>query len=413
MATATGNDSLWRNRDWLLLWSGQLVSSAGARVSMLAFPLLTLAVTGSPAQAGLITAARGIPSTILALPAGALIDRWDRKRTMLVCDLVRGAVLASVAVALLAGMLSLQHLVIAALIEGTFSTFFALAETACLPRVVPAHKIPSAAAADQASVAAAELVGPAVGGALFGLGPSVPFVADALSYLVSFASLTLMRTPFQEARQSTSAASAEALYGDMKDGLGWVVRQPLVRFLAVLHAGVNLCGFGYTLILIVIAQQLGATPFETGLVLGAGGGAALLGSLLAAPLVGMFGRGWVLVASTWVLALTWLAYAVAPSPLWLAVANAIACAAIPAYMATQLGFRLASTPDALQGRVASVFRLLSYGLQPVSLILTGALLQATGAVTTVVILFVPQVALAVAATLHSALTSRPHPLAQT
>ena len=74
---------LWRNRDWLLLWSGQLVSSAGTRVSLLAFPLLTLAVTGSPAQAGIITAARGVPSTLLALPAGALIDRWNRKRTVL------------------------------------------------------------------------------------------------------------------------------------------------------------------------------------------------------------------------------------------------------------------------------------------------------------------------------------------
>src|SRR5919108_1710834 len=86
MSTRTRNRSsasLWRNRDWLLLWSGQLVSTAGGRVSLLAFPLLGLAVTGSPAQAGLISAARGIPSTLLALPAGALVDRWDRKRTTL------------------------------------------------------------------------------------------------------------------------------------------------------------------------------------------------------------------------------------------------------------------------------------------------------------------------------------------
>jgi MFS family permease len=398
--------SLWRNRDWLLLWSGQLVSTLGTRVSVLAFPLLGLAVTDSPAQAGLITAARGIPSTLLAMPAGALVDRWDRKRTMLVCDLGRAAVLGSVAGALLGGSLTLVHLVVAALVEGGLSTFFALAESACLPRVVPPHQLATAAAADQASAASADMVGPAIGGVLFGLGPGIPFLADALSYLVSFASLLGMRTPFQEARQAPSGAVAVSLRREVVDGLRWVWRQPLVRFLALLHGGVNLCGFGYMLILIVVARQQGATPVETGLVLGAGGGAAVVGSVLVAPLVRVVGRGWVLVGSTWVLALTWLAYALAPTPAWLALANAVACAAIPPYMATQLGFRLASTPDALQGRVASVFRVLSYGLQPLSLLLTGVLLERTGAVTTVVVLFLPQVVLAVAATLQPALASR-------
>jgi hypothetical protein len=96
----------------------------------------------------------------------------------------------------------------------------------------------------------------------------VPFLADAVSYLVSFMSLLAI----------------------------W--REPLVRFLALLHGGVNLCGFGYTLILIVIAQQLGATAFETGLLLGAGGAAAVVGSVLFAPLNRILGRGGLLIAST-------------------------------------------------------------------------------------------------------------------
>ncbi len=397
---------LWRNRDWLLLWSGQLVSSAGTRVSLLAFPLLTLAVTGSPAQAGIITAARGVPSTVLALPAGALIDRWDRKRTMLVCDAGRAIVLGSLAVAVAGGWLTLEYLALAAFLEGALSTFFALAESACLPRVVAPEQLAAAAAADQASGASAELVGPAVGGALFGLGPGVPFLADAVSYLVSFTSLLAMRTPFQESRSVASRASIVSLQREVLEGIRWIWHEPLVRFLALLHGGENLCGFGYTLILIVIAKQQGATPFETGLVLGAGGGAAAVGSVLFAPLERLLGRGRLLVASTWVLALTWLAYALAPSPAWLALANAVACAAIPLYMATQLSFRLSRTPDALQGRVASVFRVASYGLQPLSLLLTGALLEWTGAFTTVVVLFLPQILLATVATLQPALRSR-------
>jgi predicted MFS family arabinose efflux permease len=185
----------------------------------------------------------------------------------------------------------------------------------------------------------------------------------------------------------------------MRDGLAWLWREPLVRFLAVLHGGVNLCGFGYTLILIVLAQAQGASAFETGLVLSAGGAAAAVGSVLVSPLDRLLGRRGLLVASTWLLALTWLAYAFAPTPFWLAAANAVACAAIPAYMATQFSLRLSRTPDALQGRVGSVFRVLSFGLQPISLVLTGALLQQTGPQTTIVVLFAPQLILALAATL--------------
>src|SRR5712671_8114033 len=91
--------SLWLNLDYMLLWSGQMVSNVGTQVSTLAFPLLILAVTGSPAQAGFVGALRALPYVIFSLPAGALIDRWDRKRTMILCDAGRAISLASIPVA--------------------------------------------------------------------------------------------------------------------------------------------------------------------------------------------------------------------------------------------------------------------------------------------------------------------------
>src|SRR5262249_30018753 len=102
--------SLWCTRDWLLLWSGQVVSSTGSRVALLAFPLLTLAATGSPAEAGLIGALRTVPAALIALPAGVLVDRCDRKRIMLACDLGRLILLGSIGFALLSGSLALLHL---------------------------------------------------------------------------------------------------------------------------------------------------------------------------------------------------------------------------------------------------------------------------------------------------------------
>src|SRR6266536_5227827 len=88
---------LWFNRDYMLLWSGQIVSNIGTQVSQLAFPLLVLALTGSPAQAGFVAAARTVPWLLFALPAGALVDRWDRKRTMMLCSAGSGLALASIA----------------------------------------------------------------------------------------------------------------------------------------------------------------------------------------------------------------------------------------------------------------------------------------------------------------------------
>src|SRR5215472_8753302 len=88
--------SLWHNRDFLLLWSGQIVSAVGSQVSLIAFPWLILAVTGSPAQAGLIAAMRTLPYILFGLPAGALIDRWNRKRVMILCDTGRALALLSI-----------------------------------------------------------------------------------------------------------------------------------------------------------------------------------------------------------------------------------------------------------------------------------------------------------------------------
>lgn len=98
---------LWRNFDFLLLWSGQTVSTLGTNISGLALPLLVLALTHSPALAGLVTAVRQLPYLLVSLPAGALVDRWNRKKAMIYCDLVRWLALGSVPLAFVLGHLTL------------------------------------------------------------------------------------------------------------------------------------------------------------------------------------------------------------------------------------------------------------------------------------------------------------------
>ncbi len=394
---------LWRNRDFLLLWTGQIVSSFGTQVSQLAFPLLMLAITGSPAQAGLLGALRALPFTILGLPVGALVDRWDRRRTMVLSDLGRAAAMGSIPLALLFGRLTLAQLALVAAVEGTLFTFFSIAEAACLPRVVPRGQLPAAVAQTQATESVAGLAGPALGGLLFGLGSALPFLVDAVSYLGSAASLRLIATPLQGERPAVPTGSRERLWAEVREGVVWLWRQPLLRFLAFLTGGINLCGYGYALILIVFAQRQGASAATIGLIFASSGAGSIVGALAAAPLQRRFGFREIVVGTSWVLALTWPLYIVAPGPLALGAVNAVIFVAVPIYFGAQYSHRLALIPDVLQGRVNAAFKLIAFGVQPASLALTGALIEWTGPVATVLILFVPQVALAAAATLNGPL----------
>jgi MFS family permease len=387
---------LWRNRDYMLLWSGQMVSSVGTRVSMLAFPLFVLAITHSPAQAGLIAALRGVPYALFILPAGALIDRWNRKRVMILCDMGRALALGSIPVALLLGHLTLVQLYIVSLVEGTLFTFFNLAETACLPHVASKEQLPAAAAQGMVIDSTSGMIGPSLGGVLYSIGQAMPFLVDAISYGASVLSLFLIKTKFQEERDPMPLR----LWADIKEGLSWLWHQPVMRFLALLTGGMVAPVVGYGLILIVLAQSQHASAFTIGVIFASGGVGSIFGALLVAPLQKRFSFGQLMIGSTWVWALTWLLFAIAPNPLMLGVVTALSFIIVPVYMSVQFGYRLALIPDHLQGRVNSVFRLIAFGSEPVGLAVTGVLLQVIGPVPTVLLLFVPQLILSIAATFN-------------
>lgn len=398
---------LWRNRDYLLLWAGQIVSSLGTQVSQLAFPLLILALTNSTTWAGLLGALRALPFVVLCLPVGALVDRWDRKRLMILADTGRALALGSIVPALLLGSLTVPHLALVALIEGTLFTFFNLANMASLPRVAPKPQLPSAVAQTQASEATAEMVGPTLGGALFGLASSLPFLLDAITFLASALSLRLIRAEFQTRRLDGDSGGLQRLWPDIREGVTWLWRQPALRFLALLTSGLITFSFGYSLIIIVLAQERGATTAQIGLLFASGGVGSILGSLAAAPLQRRFTVGQIIVAVTWVWALTWPLYLIAPNLLLLGVANAIGFLIVPVYFGTQFSYRLTVIPDHLHGRVNSAYRLVWVAGQPLSLALTGALLERVGPAATIWIIMTPQIALALAATLRRPVREMP------
>ena len=395
--------SLWRNRDYLLLWSGQAVSAIGSEASLLAYPLLVLALTNSPAQAGLMGAFRIVPYALLSLPAGALIDRWDRKRVMVLCDVGRAVALGSIPLAYALNALTIPQLYVVAFVEGTLFVFFNIAEVACLPRVVTPEQLPSATAQNQATFGVAFTTGQALGGALFGLGRMIPFLADAVSYTVSVFTLRAIRTEFQAERKPAT----RRLRDEIMEGLSWLWHQPLIRFIAVLTGGTNFVYAGGALIAIVLARHQHASSSVIGLMFGIGGLGGLAGALIAPAIRRRYSYRQVVTTVAWLWTLLWPLQALAPNPFALGVVIASLFVVGPVYDVVQFSYRLSLIPDELQGRVNSVFRLAAFGMQPLGLALTGWLLQAFGPITTILALTVPQLALAIATTLNKHVRNAP------
>ena len=399
--------SLWRNLDYMLLWSGQTVSSTGTQVSQLAFPLLILAVTHSPAQAGFIGALRALPYLIFSLPAGALIDRWDRKRTMILCDIGRAISLGSIPLALAFGQLTILQLYIVSAIEGTLFVFFNIAEVACLPRVVTREQLPAATAQNQATDGITSLLGPSLGGALYAIGSSIPFLVDAISYAASFGSLFFIKAKFQKER----TVAQRALWIEIREGLIWLWHQPLIRFIAILTGGWNLIFAGFTLIVIVLAQEQHASAFIIGLILAAGGIGGIVGALIATFFQRRFSFAQVIIGTTWFSAIMLPLFAIAPNAIVLGLLAALTFLTGPIYNVVQFSYRMAIIPDELQGRVNSMFRLIAFGGQPVGLALTGILIQRAGVVITIIICSIGMIMFAIAATLNKYVRNAP-PLSQ-
>ncbi len=219
--------SLWRNRDYMILWSGQLLSVLGTSVSQLALPLLVLALTGSPAQTGLAALLETLPYVILALPAGALVDRWNRKGVMIAADLGRFAAFAVIPLAAATRHLHLLLIYIAVTIHGVLMTFFSMAEVAALAQIVSREQLPAATSQNQAAQEIGTLVGPPVGGFLFqSVSQTFPFLIDSASYLASVISLLFIQVRFQEER----VVAPRHLVVEIAEGVRWLWDHPLIRF---------------------------------------------------------------------------------------------------------------------------------------------------------------------------------------
>ncbi|MGV9267276.1 MFS transporter [Kitasatospora sp. NPDC003701] len=359
------------NRDFRRSFLADLTSALGSSMSTIAYPLLVLSLGGNAAQAGAVATVALVTRLGFRLPAGSLVDRWNRRRVMLTTDLVRLVAVATIPLVALWGSPSYAHLLLVAAVEGIATALFGPANTVLTRDVVAKEDLADALGMGQALQAAVSLAGPALGGVLFAADRMLPFAVDALSYAVSAALIRRITV-------RPTAAEPRAEDRGLTAGIRWLVRQRELFVILVYAAVINLVAAAIDVIVILELQANGASGWVIGPVLSCAGVGGIVGSLLApwlvkrlsvpAILLGI-GVGWTAVLA--VFTLTFRPGVVAALLTLLMTLSPAAGVVVGQALFGQ-------TPRHLIGRVSAATGLLLSGLAALGPVAAGTLLQGLG-----------------------------------
>ncbi|MGN5631005.1 MFS transporter [Streptomyces sp. AC154] len=345
------------------LWTAQTVSSLGDGVTHAALPLLALTLTRDPMALAVVTAAGTLPWLLFGVVGGALMDRWDRRRTMWVADTARAVLLVMPAAAAVLGVLSIPLLAAVAFLLGLGGLFFDTAATAYLPDLLgrdPVHLERANSRLRGAQTAMSGFAGPPAGSALLTLGRAVPLVADAVSFALS--ALLVRSLP---AVPRPAGGVRASLLREARDGASYVFRDRLLLGLALRPAVGNVAFLAVETVLALFAHdRLGIGTFGFGLLLTAEATGGLLGAGIASFLGRRLGTGTALTCTAASEGLAVLGLAAAPNPYLAGFALAVCGAGMGATMVLAPSLRQAIVPARLMGRVASTSRMLAMCAAP-------------------------------------------------
>ena len=367
--------------DFWKFWTGETISNFGSSITQFALPLLLFKLTGSAVSLGLGFAMFGLPHLLFGLLIGAWADRLDRRRLMIVVDLLSAAVLVSVPLAAVAGLLSVWWIYAAIFAASTLGIFFQAAQFAAIPSLVERDKLVAANGQIQASFSAATVLGPLVAGALLAFIPIEDLLyVDAATFLVSAVTLSLIARPFNAPRE----AARTSIRADVVEGLRYVLRHPVLRNISAMMALINFVSVTVPAQLVLFAKhRFAVTDSELGFLFAADGAGVVLLSLAAGPLRSRFSFGNVALGSLMLSGLMTCALAYAPSyPLAVAL-SAVSSGLGILFNINTGSLRQAIVPNQLLGRIITIAMVLAWSANPLGATLGGVIVERTGDVQSV------------------------------
>jgi predicted MFS family arabinose efflux permease len=379
-----GAGPLWHHPDFLRLWVGDTASQLGSSLGGIALPYLAVTVLSATSfQMGLLSTLESLGFLIVGLPAGALVDRWRKRRVMLNADIGRFVLLATLPIAWWLGVLTFGQLLVVATAVGVLTVFFDVSYQSYLPFLVGHDHVVEGNAKLQASQSVSQAGGPAVGGAVINvLGAADVVGINALGYLASATALWRIR----HSETPPAPESRRPLRSEIAEGLAFVVRHPLLRRLLACTGIGNLThGLGNALFMLFLVNELRLSAVTIGVVVAVGAVGGLAGALVVTPLTKRLGEGPVIIVTAVAMVTTAFGYPLAsvlrPEPT-LIVGTVLLFGAIVAYNIATVSFRQRLCPPRMLGRMNASARFLIWGTIPIGAFIGGILGTTVGVVPT-------------------------------
>ncbi len=383
---------LWRHGDFLKLWSGQTISQFGTQVSSLALPLVAVLVLDASAfEVAALTTVEFLPFILFSLPAGVWVDRLRRRPILIIGDLGRGALLATIPLAYAADVLTLAQLFVVGFLVGAFSVFFDVAYMSYLPSLVERDQIIEGNSKFELSRSAAQVGGPGLGGVLVEIF-TAPYalLLDAVSYLASGLFVLGIRKPEPQPEVERADGAKPGFGSEVKEGLAFVFGNPNLRAQACCTATSNFFfDVSFSILIVFAVRELGLSPGVIGIVFSIGAAGSLAGAVVARRISNRFGIGPTTIGVAMLQGPAMLLFAIAPAgnaavPFLVTAQILIGFAAV-LYNIVQVSYRQAICPARLQGRMNSAMRFVVWGTVPLGALTGGALGTAVGLRETMVV----------------------------
>ena len=363
-------------RPYWRMWWANAISSTGDGAFVAALPLLAVTVSRDPRLVAVVTAATYLPWLVLSLPAGAIVDRYDRVTLMWRSQAVQAAVVAIVAILVVFRQGSIAALGVAGLLLGSAEVIFSNAAQSVLPALVPPELLPRANGSQQVSLTVGEsFLGPPVGSLLFAAAAALPLALDSASFAGSAALLARLPRPGPAAQD----AEHPSIRAQVAEGLRWLAGHRLLRVVAVLLGIFNFANqMGQAILVLLATQTLHVSTRGFGLLLAASAVGSVIGGLVNPLLTRHMGLLPSLVLPALVDAAAFVGIGLAPGPLAVAALQGVQGFSVTMWNEVTISLRQRIVPARLLGRVNSVYRMLGWGLMPLGALAGGFVAHAAG-----------------------------------